>query len=166
MQFLQIPYGSGENMEYDFDLSLFAIRYKYNPNFVLQIFQLLASQEVLHFSEGISEMPKIAVACSKETLYKFQVENRKYEPIVKFFLRNCSGIFEQDVTFNEQLIASKTNIKPEQLRDILIYLDSIHIFRFTPRKDKPILTFFHNRNTDDSLFLDPNYIEQLSLIHI
>lgn len=158
VQFLHVAHGEGADVAYNFDLSLFAVRYQLSPAVVLQQLQLLAGQEVLVFSEGIATLPQIKVVCSKDILYKFQVENRRYDLFVKFFLRNCAGIFDQYVNFDDQLMASKLNISTEQLRDILIYLDSVNIFSYIPKKDKPTLTFLHDRNADDSLLLDNKFL--------
>jgi ATP-dependent DNA helicase RecQ len=156
---LNIAYDSGAFQTYDFDLSMFSKKHSYSAIKVMQALKLLESQQLLMVSDGFQSSPKVKIVVSKDVLYKFQVENRKYEPVIKMILRTCSGVFEDYVTFNEAAIASKVKMTYEGMVATLHQLDTMNILSYIARKEKPQLILQQPRIRKPSLILDHKFIE-------
>ncbi len=48
---------------------------------------------------------RLMMIVEKEMLYRFEVEHKKYEPLIRMLLRAYSGLFEEFVTINEHEIS-------------------------------------------------------------
>ncbi len=158
--YLSIAYNDGSGREYDFDLSDFCKKFSYSPIKVMHGLKLLESQEILFFSEGLLETPKVKIIVDKEVLYKFQVENRKYEPLIKFILRTCPGVFEDAVTFNETILSEKLKQTFDTTIGMLTYLNNIDILSYRPRREKPQLILLQDRVKREDVKLDTDYISE------
>jgi ATP-dependent DNA helicase RecQ len=156
---LNIAYDSGAFHNYDFDLSAFAKKHSYSPIKVMQALKLMESQELLQVSDGFQSSPKVKLIVSKDILYKFQVEHRKFEPLIKMILRTCSGVFEDYVSFNEQAIASKLKMSYEGITATMTQLDGLDVLSYIPRRDKPQLMLLQPRIRKSDLILDHKFIE-------
>ena len=156
---LNIAYDTGAFQTYDFDLSVFAKKYNYSPIKVMQALKLMESQHLLMVSDGFQSSPRVKIVVTKETLYKFQVEHRKFEPLIKMILRTCSGVFEDFVSFNEAAIATKLKMSYEGITATLQQLDSLNILAYIPRRDKPQLILQQPRISKSNLVLDHQFIE-------
>ena len=157
---LNIAYHSGLGEQFDFDLSSFAKKYDYTVFKVMNALRLLESQNLLFANEGLQAPPSIKVIVSKDILYKFQVENRKHEPLIKMLLRTCSGIFEDYVNFDETAIAFRLQLTVEETVAMLQYLDRSDIVAYNPLKEKPQVVLLQDRAKKEGLSLDRKYIEE------
>jgi ATP-dependent DNA helicase RecQ len=156
---LNIAYNSGAGQTFDFDLSPFAKKYSYSPIKVMQALKLLESQQLLMVSDGFQSSPKVKIVVTKETLYKFQVEHRQFEPLIKMILRTCSGVFEDYVTFNEASMAPKVKMSYEGIVATLHQLDSLDILSYIPRTEKPQLILQQPRIKKSDLIIDHQFIQ-------
>jgi ATP-dependent DNA helicase RecQ len=154
-----IAYDEGAGLQFDFDLSLYAKQHSYSPIKVMHALKLLESQQLLSASDGFFSSAKIKVIVGKDVLYKFQVEHRKFEPLVKMILRTCSGVFEDYVTFNEAAIASKLKWTAEDTVTGLHRLSDLDILSYQPRREKPQITLLQNRIKKEQMSLDKKFIE-------
>jgi ATP-dependent DNA helicase RecQ len=157
---LGIAYHSGMGIPHDFDLPVFAKKYSYSPTKVMNGFKLLESQNLLFANEGIQAPPKIKVIVGKDVLYKFQVEHRQYEPLIKMLLRTCSGIFEDHVAFDENAIGFRLKMSREETMTMLQNLDRLDIFSYYPRKEKPQMILTQDRIKKEDLILDKKFIDE------
>ncbi|MCW3126578.1 MAG: ATP-dependent helicase, RecQ family [Bacteroidetes bacterium] len=156
---LNIAYDTGAFQTFDFDLSVFSKKHSYSPIKVMQALKLMESQELLQVSDGFQTSPKVKIVVTKDILYKFQVEHRKFEPLIKMILRTCSGVFEDYVSFNETAIAGKLKMSYEGITATLTQLDGLNILSYIPRRDKPQLILQQPRIRKSDLVLDHKFIE-------
>ena len=157
---LNITYHSGLGGQFDFDLAVFAKKYDYTVFKVMNALRLLESQNLLFANEGLQAPPSIKVIVSKDILYKFQVENRKHEPLIKMLLRTCSGIFEDYVNFDEAAIAFRLKLSVAETMAMLQYLDRSDIVAYNPRKEKPQVILLQTRSKKEDIPLDRKYMEE------
>lgn len=156
---LNIAYDSGAHQPYDFDLSSFAKKHQYGPVKVMNALKLMETQNLLEVSDGFQSQPKVKIVVGKDVLYKFQVEHRKYEPLIKMILRTCAGVFEDYVGFNEVAIASKVRLSYEALATDMEQLDKLDILSYIPRRDKPQLILRQPRMRRDHITMDRHFVE-------
>ncbi len=162
--YLRIAYNDGVTDEgpkvYDFDIRDFCEKHKLNPVKTLVALKLLEQQEWLMLAEGIFEKSQVKVICTKDVLYKFQVENVRLEPLVKFILRTSEGVFDDYVTVEEDAIARRLKIPVDETVKQLNILDKQGIVAYRPRKDKPQLFWMKPRVSFDNLRLDNAFINR------
>jgi ATP-dependent DNA helicase RecQ len=155
-----IAYNTGMGYAFDFDISVYARQHGYSPVKVMNVLNLLESQELLQVSDGFQSSAKIKFITGKDVLYKFQVEHRNFEPIIKMILRTCSGVFEDYVNFNEMAIGAKLKLSADQSVTALQRLNDLHIASYIPKREKPQVTLLQNRIKKEELILDKKFIEQ------
>lgn len=78
-------------------------------------------------------------------LYKFQVENPKYDNFIKLLLRSYGGVFDDYVTISEKTLAQREGVNEAVVQNQLIQLHKLGVIDYQPRKDQPQLSFVGNR---------------------
>lgn len=156
--YLRISYNSGFQQTYDIDLGDFASKNKWLTNKALSALKTLQQQEIIYLTEGVYRQSQIKVATTKEVMYKFQVENKQYDPIIKFILRSSEGVFEDYVHIDEQNMAGRLKITANIVIELLNKLDSFGVFSYLPRKDKPQVIYLQNRLRKEELRLNTTAI--------
>ena len=154
-----IPYNTGVGQQFEFDISVYAKKHDYSPIKVMNVLKLLESQELLFVNDGFQSSAKIKLIIGKDVLYKFQVEHRNFEPLIKMILRTCSGVFEDYVTFNEISIGSKIKMTGPEVIATLQRLNDLDIISYIPRREKPQIGLLQNRTKIDEMMLDKKFID-------
>ena len=77
---------------------------------------------------------KLFIKASKEDLYKFQVENARFDKFIKTILRSYSGLFTDFVKINEDEIAKRTELTKEKVELYLSELEKYQIATYLRRK--------------------------------
>ncbi len=155
---LRIAYHHGMNESFDFAVGSFSATHQWNPIRVLSALRILEQQEMLYMTDGVYSRSQIKVKADKSILYKFQVENKTLEPIIKFILRTSEGIFEDYVPIDEATIASRLKLPMEEVLKQLHILDQHGIFIYLPRKNNPQIIFLQPRWKRDELRLNVDFI--------
>ena len=143
--YLQIPIGAGENQTYDFDINAFAQYYNFSLLEVFNAIKLIEREGLFMTSEAMNTPSKIHVKAGREDLYRFQIEYKEYDTLIKFLLRNYPGILSDFVNIREEQISQKTNISIDKVERQLKNLDSMNFLTYIPRNDKPQIQFLTER---------------------
>lgn len=143
--FYQLPVGANTNISYDFDIATFTTNFNLTPQLVYPSLRILAQNELIHLNESFYEPSQIRFAIGAGSLYKFQVEHPQYDAFIKLLLRSYGGVFDQFVTIHEETLAQRGNLPKETVQKFLGKLDQLGILEYLKQKDKPQLTFLHDR---------------------
>ena len=143
--YLQIPIGAGENMSYDFDINEFSQYYNFTLLEVFNAIKLIEREGIIVTSEAMNTPSKIHIKAGREDLYRFQIEYKEYDTIIKFILRNYPGVLSDFVNIREEQISQKTHIPAEKVMRQLQNLDSMNLLTYIPRNDKPQILFLTER---------------------
>lgn len=143
--YLQIPIGAGENQTYDFDLNAFVQYYNFSLLEVFNAIRLIEKEGLFITSEAMNTPSKVHINAGREDLYRFQIEYKEYDTIIKFLLRNFPGILSDFVNIREEQISQKTNIPIDKIERQLKNLDSLNFLTYIPRNDKPQIQFLTER---------------------
>lgn len=158
MVFLRVPYHSGANQSFDFDLIDFADVMKMSPIIVHQSLKVLEQQSFFYMSESVSKPSQIMAKADKETLFRFQSQYKELEPMVKFILRTSEGVFEDYVSVEEEQYAPRLKISPSEVIRQLHQLHQFNIFSYQPRKDKPQITLLRDRVRTEHVHFDMAFL--------
>jgi ATP-dependent DNA helicase RecQ len=107
--------------------------------------KILEDEGKLVMNDGFAMPSKVKIIAEKGKLYRFQVENPIYEPIIKSLLRNYGGILEDYVKINEQFMSTKLKMDKKKVRNDLIELSKLNILRYSMQTDEPKITFLEER---------------------
>lgn len=143
--YLQIPIGAGENQTYNFDMNDFAQYYNFPLIEVYSAIQLIEREGLVATSEALNNPSKIHIKANREDLYRFQIEYKEYDTLIKFLLRNLPGILSDFVNIREEVISAKTGIPIDKVCRQLKSLDSMNFMTYIPRNDRPQIQYITER---------------------
>lgn len=143
--YLQIPIGAGENQEYNFNISEFAQYYNFPLLEVFNAIKLIEREGMFVLSDALHTPTKIHIKASREDLYRFQIEYKEYDTLIKYMLRNLPGVLSDFVIIREENIFQKTGLPIDKIERQLKNLDSLNFLTYIPRSDKPKIQFLTER---------------------
>lgn len=143
--YFQLAIGSGLYQNYTFDIVDFCNRFNFNARKTFNALKFLEMSEVLHVSEGVYSSSKLRIIANKSDLYKFQVEHKQFDVIIKFLLRTYGGILDDYVKGDEKLMAKKFKVTIEKVKQAFTYLDKIGILEYEPSNNKPFIQYLKPR---------------------
>jgi ATP-dependent DNA helicase RecQ len=149
--YYQIPVGKENQRSLVFDLDDFCKKYKLVKAKTMAAIKVLAQIELIHLSETFFEQSKVKILADHETLYRFQVDNAKYDSIIKILLRSYGGLFDNYVTLNEGFLAKKLNLSLDAFKSALNNLTKLQVLDYIPQAEAAQITFITER-------VEANYI--------
>ncbi|MFN7015177.1 MAG: RecQ family zinc-binding domain-containing protein, partial [Bacteroidia bacterium] len=159
--FFQLAIGAGEGISYDFDIHELCSRYNLNPLTVFNSLKFLEREGYLATSESVYHSSKIHIKVNKEDLYKFEVANRIYEPIIKLLLRSYGGLFDYYTPINEQEIAKRLKTEKTIVVKQLQELKKLDIIDYVENTDLPQIIFLQERKDASKLRISSENYAQL-----
>ena len=121
--YLQLPVGSGKDSGFDFDIADFSKQYSMKPVTVFSCLKFMEREGYIIYNEDSEAQSRLHIAVDKETLYRFQVENKAYDPFIKHLLRTCGGgIFSEYMVISEDDISKRINVPVEKVTQFLRYM--------------------------------------------
>lgn len=155
--YLQLAVGSGKDVSFDFDIIRFCNNYEFNRMIAYNSLKFLEKEGFILLRELTDADSKIHLRVNKEDIYKFQVENPKYDKFIKVLLRSYSGLFTDFVKISESQIASRLGISESRVVARLQSLDKFNILVYIKRKTQPQLTFLTERIDEKDIFISDSH---------
>ena len=143
--YLQIPIGAGLNQTYNFDLNEFVQYYNFPLLETYNSIKLIEREGIIATSEALNTPSKIHIKAGREDLYRFQIEYKEYDALIRYLLRNIPGVLSDFVKIREEQIAQKTKLSVDKIEMQLRKLDSLNFLTYIPRNDKPQIQFLTER---------------------
>jgi ATP-dependent DNA helicase RecQ len=160
--YLQLPVGSGKDTGYDFDIADFSKQYAMKAVTVFSCIKFMEREGYIIYNEDNENQSRLHVAVDKETLYRFQVENKAYDPFIKHLLRTYGGgLFSEYMVISEDDISRRINVPVEKVVQFLRYMNSINLIHYEPRKTKPQIIFTVERINTRDLIFSPERFQEL-----
>lgn len=161
MNYLQIAAGSGEGNSFEFDLSAFAIAFKFNILTATYAIKTLEQEEILRFNEVFFKPSSLVFNTDRQHLEEFEKKFAHLEPLLKGLLRSYEGIFDYPATIYESELAKFLRKNTADVKRELQTLQQYGIIDYSPQKDSPQLTFLLNRMYADSFVINlENYLQR------
>ncbi len=152
--FLQVPAGSGEGSYHDFDLSVFASRFKHDVLLVVNTLQLLEQEGHLRFSSSVFLPAQAQFTCDTAQLRAYEEGYPDSANLVQALLRTYPGVLDFRVSVYETQLARICRATPEEIKQQLKQLQSFGILDYMPAKDSPQIYYLLNRATADFLHIN------------
>jgi ATP-dependent DNA helicase RecQ len=157
--YFQLAYGAGEGISCSFDLADFCRKFKLGVIKTIGALKFLEHDGYLALSENIFLPSRVLFLAANEDVYRFQIENSGYDPLIKTILRSYGGMFDHYALISEWDIAQRIGIS---FNDVIRQLNNLQeqgLISYLPQCDEPQLTWLRARVDLDHLDTDVKYIE-------
>jgi len=158
--FLQLPVGAGKDVSFDFDFEKFSSSYKMKPVTVFSALKILERDGYITLNDAWDDPSRLFFACSKEDLYRYQLENAEADKILRIILRSYSGVFTDFTRINENEIARRSGIDSPKITELLTRMQRLGIIDYLPHKSTPQLIFNTERLNPDDIALSKTFYSQ------
>lgn len=161
----QLATGAGALVNFDFDITSFCKTYRLNAIETLQSLKVLETEGYLSLTEAVFIRSRLMITVDKEVLYRFEVESKMHETLIRTLLRAYSGIFEDFVTINENELARFTGLTYQKVVAQLRELEKFNLLKYEPQKDAPQIIFLKPRADSDHLHFDLELLKRRKQAH-
>ena len=162
--FYNLALGSGKDNSFDFDISVFSSAYNLTPLTVFNSLKFLEKEGYILTTDALYQPSQVRIITDKENLYRFQIENKGYENIIRVILRSYGGIFSDFVKINETEIASRAGITKERVIEYLKYIEKAGIISYIMQKEKPQIIFSTERLDHKALHISKENYQERKII--
>lgn len=158
--YLQIPIGSGKGIAYDFNLFDFATSYKLNSVIAYNALKFLEKHGYIELTDEINNPSRILFTLNRDDLYKFQIQNQKFDGFIKLLLRSYTGLFSDYTKIDEDLIAKRANIKRDLVYQYLVKLGQMKVISYIPSRKTPLIVMTEERLDEKSIHISYEFYNQ------
>jgi len=152
--FTGIAIGAGRDESFDFDLAVFCKKFELPAVETRNALRILEQHGYIYLTDAFYNPSTIRIPVDRETLYRFQIENKVYEPVIKMILRIAPGVFEDAVPVRENTLAYHLSLSVDKLQEVLRNLQTMEVIRYTPVNKQPQISFLQARMDATHLELD------------
>lgn len=157
--YFQLAYGAGEGLTVSFDLADFCKRYQLGVIKTMSALKFLEHDGYITLSENIFLPSRVLFTAGNEDVYRFQIENAAYDPLIKTILRSYGGMFDHYANISESDIAKRLGISFNDVVRMLNNLQELGLLSYLQQTDQPQLQFVRARVDLLHLDTDVKYIE-------
>lgn len=156
--YFQLAFGAGEGLNFEFDIADFCRKFSLGVIKTLAALKFLEHDGYIVLSENIFLQSRIMFTSSHEDVYRFQIENSAYDPIIKTIQRSYGGAFDGYVKIKEADLSNRLKISYKDVIEYLNRLQQFQILSYLPQTDQPQLQFILPRRDQINLDIDVKYI--------
>ena len=157
--YFQLAFGAGEGLTFTFDIADFCKRFNISVLKTISALKFLEHDGYVTLSESVFLPSRLMFIVSHEDVYRFQIENKAYDGVIKTILRSHGGAFDGFVKINEADLAKKLGISYKDVVAFLNKLQSIEMLTYIQQTDQPQLQYVRPRVDMDHFDLDVKYLE-------
>jgi ATP-dependent DNA helicase RecQ len=156
--YLMVPLGSGKEEIYDFRIEDFSVKFKLSESLVYHCLRLLQREGYLEYIEHIDSYSRINFMIHRDELYKIQSERMDLDPFIRLILRSYTGVFSDYVNIDEDMLANRSRLTPDNVYQNLKTLAKLKIIHYIPRRKLPAISYEKERIDRKRIKISPeNY---------
>lgn len=157
--YFQIPYGEGQDTNYDFNFAEFCSKYQFHSEKTYNTLQLLDRISVIKLSQQFKKATDIQFVISNRQLFRYIEENPRFDQVIKAILRNYGGIFENKLPVNLNSVAAKAGVTEAETIEILKKLHQDKIIDFEFQQNDATVIFLNPREDEIGIYPYSKYIK-------
>ena len=150
--FLDVGVGEGYGRLFEFNVNLFATRFKYMPQTVVNSLHLLTQAGYITFNEELNTRSRIMMLITRHELYDLRLPPEA-DRILQYILRTTTGIFSDYEQINEPTIAANLGYTEETVYQSLLLLTRMHALHYVPRQTSPYILYNTSRELPSDVLL-------------
>ncbi len=152
--FLKIPYETGRDKGFKFDLQAFVKQFKLQASKAYYAIKYIEMSGYWTLTEELDIPSKISVIVSREELYGIQLGSAETDAFLRVLMRMYEGMFSGYVTIDEERIAAQGKYSVLAVERKLKWLASRGVIRYIPKVKSPVLYLASERLYPENLRLD------------
>jgi ATP-dependent DNA helicase RecQ len=156
--YYQLAYGVGQGLSFPFDLADFCKRFDLSVLKTISALKFLEHDGYLTLSDNLFLDSRVLVLVGNEDLYRFQIENAGFDPLIKTLLRSYGGSFDQYVKIKENDMAKRLGVSYNTVVAMLKRMQDMGVISYLPQTDQPQLEFILPRADQQHMDIDVKYI--------
>jgi len=157
--YYQLAYGAGQGLSFEFDLADFCKRFNIGVIKTLAALKFLERDGYLVLSESVFMPSRLMFTVGHEDVYRFQIENAAFDPIIKTIQRSYGGAFDGYVKIKESDLSNRLKISYNDVITFLKKLQEYNIISYLSQTDQPQLQFITSRMDMLHLDIDVKFIQ-------
>ena len=158
--FLQVPYETGRDKGFKFDIAAFAKQYKQQVSKAYYAIKYIEMSGYWTLTEELEIPSKISMLVSREELYGIQLGSAETDAFVQVLMRMYEGLYGGYVTIDEERIAAAGRYSVLAVEKKLKWLSARGIIRYVPKVKSPVLYLATERLYPKNLRLDKSEYDQ------
>lgn len=153
--FFRLALGDGLGAVYEFNMQQFCLRYRFFPETVSAALRILTRAGYIFFSEEEEVKSRVLFMTERDELYRLRNTAARPELVIQALLRNYGGLFSEYVYIEERMLAERTGLREDEVRETLKQLSHQRIIHYIPRKHTPRITYVQRREDISRMTLAP-----------
>lgn len=155
MNYLQVGIGEGEGGSFAFNIYELCHNARLSANSVASALKILEQNNLLTLIEEQDNPAKIMFTCSRDSLYKLNAGGNDMDLVLRTILRMYNGVFTHFRAINELQIAATSGLKHERVHELLRMLWRMHIIRYIPSSNTPMIYLNSERLPIADIYIAP-----------
>ncbi|KLT66828.1 ATP-dependent DNA helicase RecQ [Pedobacter sp. BMA] len=157
--YFQLAFGAGEGLTFTFDIADFCKRFNISVLKTISALKFLEHDGYVTLSESVFLPSRLMFIVGHEDVYRFQIENKAYDNLIKTILRSYGGAFDGFVKINEADLAKRIGLSYKDIIAVLNKLQEIEMITYLQQTDQPQLQYIRPRVDMDHFDVDVKYLE-------
>lgn len=158
--YFQLAINNGKEESFDFDLSEFCSKNKMNSLKTYNVLQYLEKENYLKLSNIQNNSSRICFTINHTELIRFQSTSKSFDPIIKLLLRSYSGLFDDYVNINENILAARLKTTENKISESLLRLEKLEVLNYIPKKQGTQIVYMQNRVENKYLVLSEEKLQE------
>ncbi len=154
----RLAIGSGLGETVDFDPVAFARHHKTPSPLMMQGLRILAQEGWIALNESVWLPARARMLAGREDLYRFQIENKTWDPLIKALQRSTPGLHDHYAVVDEKRLARTLDLPVADVMRGLLLLREFGLLDYQPRQEHPQLTWLRPRADARTLPLDAAHL--------
>ena len=143
--YFQIGIDSGAGHTFSFDINKFCQIYQLSIIYTTAALHILSQLGHIVYEDDPSSCARILFLLSRDQLYYLDHLAPKEDATIESILRLYGGVFNDYVYIDEQLIAQRAGLTPQEVYLILKGLTERRIVHFIPQRKMPFIHYLRDR---------------------
>jgi ATP-dependent DNA helicase RecQ len=156
--YYQLAYGAAEGLTFEFDLADFCKRFNIGVIKTMAALKFLERDGYITLTESVFIPSRLMFTISHEEVYRFQIENAAFDPLIKTIQRSYGGAFDGYVKIKESDLSNRLKISYLDVIAYLKKLQEFNIISYLQQTDQPQLQFVRPRLDMLHLDIDAKFI--------
>lgn len=154
--YLQVAIGDGEGLSFEFNNYDFCHKTSLSYGLVGSALKILEQNGLMTLLDEQDHPARLMFTCSRDSLYKLNVEGNDMDLLLRTILRTYNGVFSQFRYIDELLLAQVSGLTSERVHELLRVLWRMRVIRYIPASHSPMIIFNSERLPREDIYISPD----------
>lgn len=154
--YLQVAIGDGEGLSFEFNNYDFCHKMSLSYGLVGSALKILEQNGLMTLLDEQDHPARLMFTCSRDSLYKLNVEGNDMDLLLRTILRTYNGVFSQFRYIDELLLAQVSGLTSERVHELLRVLWRMRVIRYIPASHSPMIIFNSERLPREDIYISPD----------